>query len=324
MFREPREKRYKFLGKPSADDADFLPGNYISQPLPQNAFVSKWMTTTTDEIVELPYNINGNYSGTIYWGDGDFSQNTYENRTHVYQEPGKYQIIIDGITQGFAFNNSGDKNKILEIIQWGDLVGLNNQNTDMFFGCSNMVLTGVTDTPNLSGVTSLESMFEGCTSITTIKNINTWNTSTIENIQKMFFGCSNFNDNINGWDTSNVEYMQNTFESATNFNRNLNNWNTSKVVSMRRMFQSATNFNQNLGNWNIQSINSLIGMLSYCGMSTENYNSCLIGWYSQQPNIPSGIQLDAVGITYSGTSATNAKNDLISIYSWTINDSGQV
>ena len=53
-------------------------------------------------------------------------------------------------------DNSGDKLKITDIKQWGDVVWSSFQNA--FYGCSNM-LTTATDAPNLSSVTDMGSMF---------------------------------------------------------------------------------------------------------------------------------------------------------------------
>ncbi len=50
-------------------------------PTPLPAFISIWSANTT---VELPYSPSGTYSGTIDWGDGNVTTNSYANRIHNY------------------------------------------------------------------------------------------------------------------------------------------------------------------------------------------------------------------------------------------------
>jgi hypothetical protein len=54
------------------------------------------------------------------------------------------------------FDNGGDKLKITDIKQWGNVVW--SSFSSAFFGCSNM-LTTATDVPNLSSVTTMFAMF---------------------------------------------------------------------------------------------------------------------------------------------------------------------
>jgi hypothetical protein len=54
-------------------------------------FVSVWSANT---VIELPYSPSGLYSGTIDWGDGSISANTYGNRTHTYDSSGEFTITI--------------------------------------------------------------------------------------------------------------------------------------------------------------------------------------------------------------------------------------
>ena len=133
----------------------------------------------------------GTYNGTIDWGDGNTSANTYANRSHTYASSGDYTVTISGVLTGWNFANSATsyRNSIKEILQWGQLRGLGLTNLNLFYNCSNLVLTGVTDTPNLVGVTSLASMFFGCTSITTVNNMNSWDVSSVITMNSVFYGA---------------------------------------------------------------------------------------------------------------------------------------
>ena len=140
-------------------------------PAPIPSFISVW---TASSPIELPYSPTGTYSGTIDWGDGNISANTYANRTHNYALSGDYTVTITGVIEGWNFDSyaSSYANSLKEILQWGPLRGEGNSNEYMFYNCQNLVLTDVTDVPNLVGVTSTSNMFYGCISLTTINNIN--------------------------------------------------------------------------------------------------------------------------------------------------------
>ncbi|MFK5854532.1 MAG: hypothetical protein QM503_00280 [Bacteroidota bacterium] len=84
------------------------------------------------------------------------------NYTCNYSEVGIYIIRISdnsSVGSGYPriyFNNGGDKNKIINVLQWG--TGHWTSMAKSFWGSENMFVTA-TDTPDLSNVTSLGSMF---------------------------------------------------------------------------------------------------------------------------------------------------------------------
>ena len=218
-------------------------------------FTSIWRTTASNETVTLPYLASGaKYSGIIDWGDGFTSGNTYANRTHTYATAGDYTISINGAISGFCFNNTGDKLKLREITRWGTEFKPNNS-SGTFNGCTNLVLTGVTDTLNLVGMTSLDLFFNACTSLTTINRINEWNTSSITGMTTTFQNAINFDDNIGTWDVSNVTtfayFLHCNNAARGKFNNggssSIQNWNTSKVTTMEGMFAYQRFFNQDIG-----------------------------------------------------------------------------
>jgi surface protein len=254
---------------------------------PPTEFISVWRTTGAIETVTLPYLASGSiYSGLIDWGDGTTSVNSYANRIHTYTGAGDYTITIDGFVSGFCFNNAGDKLKLREIKHWGNKFSPNN-NYGTFFGCTNLVLTGVTGEPDLTSMSALTTFFYACPSLTTIANINNWDTSNIKSLNRMFENSTNFNDNVGGWNTSNVIDMQNVFANARNFNNggspDINNWNTSGVTTMRYLFGSDSsgvyhNFNQPIGNWDTSKVVTMELMFSKGAFNQDignwNLSSC--------------------------------------------------
>jgi hypothetical protein len=237
------------------------------EPLP---FIGVWVTTTLNEIVTLPYFSRGFYTGTINWGDGFISGNSYENRSHTYSNPGRYTITITGVMSGFSYNTTTQtgaipypSSNIREIKQWGQL-NFNDNNSfqissDVYGTTSyRLNLSGVTDILNLDNITNLYGCFyylgyglyTGTTSFN-IPNINFWDTSNIQNMGSMFHN-SRFSGPLTGWNTSNVVDMNRMFRGDNNvfnfFNGDISTWSVSNVKDMTGMFfQSA--FNQPLSNW---------------------------------------------------------------------------
>jgi surface protein len=239
----------------------------LPQPIwgncPENSFISVWRTTTLNESITLPYYSGGTYTGTIDWGDGNVSANTYTNRTHTYSSAGSYTVTIPGKIVGFNFGQvPTTRSKIIEILRWGTLkLGFNYG--EYFKGCGNLNLSGVTDTLNLDGIYGLSEMFVNCSSLTTINNLNSWNVSGVTYMNNMFSGAILFDQNIGNWNTSNVVTMGGMFGTATSFNNggspSISGWNVSNVSAvggMQGMFGFATSFNQDLSNWCVTNITS--------------------------------------------------------------------
>ena len=113
-----------------------------------NQFISTWRTTTANETITLPTPTNYN----VNWGDGTVTTNT---NSHVYAIAGDYEIKIRGEITDFRFNNTGDKEKILEVSNFGRLYLVNA----CFFGCEN--LNFIDDNFKALGI-SLGSAFRDC------------------------------------------------------------------------------------------------------------------------------------------------------------------
>lgn len=243
-------------------------------------FVSTWKTdnlssgSSTATQVKLPLVSTGNYNFVVEWGDGTQSTITAWNvgNTHAYSVAGTYQITIKGTCDGWQFNSTGDRLKLLSVQTWGNLrLG----DTGRYFGgCSNLDLTGVTDILNLTGTLSLYYAFGGCTALTTVGRMNEWDTSNVTSMRLVFQQATNFNQNIGAWNVSNVTNMQLMFSQATNFNQNIGTWNVGKVTDMQGTFSQAINFNQNIGAWNTSSVTTMSGMFQ----QAINFNQNISTW----------------------------------------------
>ncbi|MEQ8302734.1 MAG: BspA family leucine-rich repeat surface protein [Cyclobacteriaceae bacterium] len=175
---------------------------------------------------------------------------------------------------------------------------------------------------NVSGVTSMSSMFANASSF---NQPLTWDgtLSMVNSMSGMFLGATSFDQDISNWDVSGVTTMSSMFNGASDFNQDLSSWDVSGVTSMFSMFLNASSFNQSLGSWDISPVTAMDNMLSGSGLSIANYDATLIGWESLdagEVQIPTGVNLDAVGLQYCAAAAAHA--NLMGTHTWTINDSG--
>ena len=294
-------------------------------PVTPPSFISIWRTTSPSETIELPYETSGFYYGTIDWGDGETSNNIYNNRIHTYVTPGDYTITITGTLIGWSFLvNPISRINIYEVLQWGCL-RLGNSGWN-FYQCNNLTLTNVSDVLNLSGTNNLKSLFNLCSSITTINNLNDWNVSDVTDMSNMFNFCNSFNQNISTWDVSNVTNMSSMFR-FTSFNQNISTWDvsnvtnmssmfqnspfnnggspfisawtTSNVTTMQNMFNNTPSFNQPIGSWNTYNVTNMSGMFN----NAVQFNQPIGSW-------------DVSNVTNMGQMFTNATSFNQPINNW--------
>ncbi|MGY3793473.1 BspA family leucine-rich repeat surface protein [Aquimarina sp. 433] len=319
---------------------------------PENdKFITTW-EVAAGETITIPTFSGESYRYVVEWGDNTTSAAVDDTPlSHTYEFGRTYRVKITGEFPRIYFNNTGSRNKIISIDQWG------TQQWDSmnraFAGCSNLVLNA-DDVPDLSTTTDISFMFAGATSFEDHKDImNSWDVSNISNMWGVFDTATAFNENITSWNVGNVTnfsrmfyqsgFSQNIggwnigeqvtgtinmtemFARATSFNQDLSNWDMSKVSSLREMFRQNFGYDQSLGDWDISSVTDMRNMLFSSGLSTENYDQTLIGWTTldaDETQIPVGITFNAGNSTYClGESARNTLT--AAPYNWIINDMGQ-
>ncbi|GAA4272413.1 hypothetical protein GCM10022258_17070 [Aquimarina gracilis] len=249
-------------------------------------FITTWKVGATDLSITIP-TTGGGYNYTINWGDETIEYNQTGDAEHTYGVPGEKTIKIYGDFPRIYFNNTGDKNKILAVQQWGDIQWKSMANA--FFGCSNLNNITATDAPNLQNVTDMRGMFS-------------------------VSGVIGQSTDLNSWDVSNVTTTAAMFDRATNFNGDIGNWNVSNVTNMRDMFNGATNFNQDISGWNVSNVTNMSFMLSYSGLSRGYYGATLKYW-ADLDNTPTGITLGAHDLVYDCDEEAH-RQTLMDTYGW--------
>jgi len=244
-------------------------------------FVSSWKTdnlstgSSASNQIRLPLVETGTYDFIVYWGDGSSSNITSWNQdevTHTYSSTGIYTIKIFGTCHCWAFNNTGDRLKIIDISQWGSVPFGQVAAEGSFHGCANLTTLTATDAPKLVANAKLTSFFRDCRLFNS--PLNHWDTSNVIDMGSMFSGASVFNQNIGSWDVSHVTSMNETFIRAYAFNNggsdSIKNWDVSSVIHANYMFYEATSFNQNIGAWRWSATNPVYSARMFYGAAAFN------------------------------------------------------
>ena len=266
------------------------------------------------------------------------------NYTCNYPSEGIYTIAIEGHFPRIYFNavnTEKDAPKLLSVEQWGD--GTWTSMKLAFAGCHNLTVNA-SDAPDLSKVTDMSVMFHYASSLN--QDIGSWDVSNVTNMSYMFGNAASFNQDIGSWDVSNVTDMSYMFVQAFSFNHDIGSWDVSSVTTvsymfafasvfnqdigswdvsnvtdMSGMFESAPVFNQNIGSWDVSSVADMTYMFAGMALSTPNYSALLIGWNTQ--TLQSDIWFHGGNSKYSAGAATDARNNMIDTYNWTIEDGGK-
>ncbi|WP_423909595.1 BspA family leucine-rich repeat surface protein [Candidatus Spongiihabitans sp.] len=208
----------------------------------QAEFITTWRTTTANDAITFP----GEGAYTIDWGDGSAIETATGAANHTYAAAGDYDITASSAITRFHLNNGADKEKLIDIKQWGGAQWSSMENA--FNGAENMRMSA-TDAPDLSAVGTMGGMFQEARVFN--GDIGGWDVGNVEYMEGMFYSAVAFNGDISGWDVGNVEVMWVMFYGAAAFNQDIGGWNVGNVTDMRFMFNGADAFSQNLGRWYI-------------------------------------------------------------------------
>ncbi len=260
----------------------------------QESFVTTWNTensgASASNSIRIPLNdATGSlfYDFTVDWGDGDIESHSgmMLQITHVYDEPGIYEVRIDGVFPAIRFDNSGDRLKLLSIEQWGSTPWATFENA--FFGCENLQINAL-DAPLLESVGSMASAFSGCVVLNA--PLNHWNVGNVTDLRSTFENCYQFDQDLDAWDVSNVTTLRAMFRNAASFNGDISTWQTSNVTDMGRLFEGAFSFNQDLSLWDVSQVT--VFTRTFAGASAFEHD--ITGW-----NTGSAVEMNFMFINHT-------------------------
>jgi surface protein len=294
------------------------------------AFVSLWNTenvsdgSSENNQLMLPLESDGDYEFTVAWGDDSEDEiSSWDNSAvlHTYENPGVYEVCVQGTITGFNFEGSGDKEKIIEIREFGPL-NLGN-NAGYFSGASNLTIPA-TDPLDLTGTTDLSGAFGWCAALTTAPSMTSWDTSGVSNMEGIFYDASFFDGELGSWDVHNVTDMSFMFYGATDFNQDLGSWDVHSVTDMSFMF-CGTQFSQDLGSWDVRNVTDMSKMFTYGHLDMVDYDGILIGWAGlKDPPVQQSVEFSAGGAYYFTSDAVAARAFLVDDRNWSITDGGEL
>ncbi len=271
-------------------------------------FVTTWKTDnpgiSNNTSITIPTAGLG-YAYQVDWNnDGDFldsEENTVHHGsiTHDFGIAGTYTIRIKGAFPRIYFNNSGDKEKILSVDQWGSIQWKSMGRA--FYGAKNLNVPA-TDTPDFSAVTDMQYMFYRAThadpdttywdtsSVTNMRymfartdnakpNTTHWNTASVTNMSYMFYLAKSANPDTANWNTGNVTTMRSMFRGALLAAPDTHNWNTAAVTDMALMFRDAPLANPDTARWNLSNVRDLSYMFYKALLAapdTRNWNTAAV------------------------------------------------
>jgi hypothetical protein len=170
-------------------------------------FTTEWTVAgdAAARTITLPLVSGYNYDCVIDWGDGTTPSlvTAYNdaNRIHTYAGDGTYIVKIYEVCEGWSFSNGGDKDKIIDIINWGSSPAFSGfaYLTNGFFGCSNLASLGPSNSIipiSGSGPLSLSRCFRQTGVSGNIPNNLIYNCVNVINLQQLFYLASGLTGRI--------------------------------------------------------------------------------------------------------------------------------
>lgn len=171
-------------------------------------YVTLWQTDNTGVTGITSIRIPASGEFTYSWEeDGNPSNSgsgSGNNTTDIdFPSSGKYKVTITpaGTNQfsricfGCDPVTGGDREKLIDITAWGDVQW--SSMIDAYRYCSNLTLTAA-DTPDLSGVSSLNHTFSGASNLIGT-GLSGWDVSGVTDMKALFqYAFNNFNTDISG------------------------------------------------------------------------------------------------------------------------------
>lgn len=254
----------------------------IVTPTNGTSHVSVWSTSAPGESITLPIISNSSYqyNFTVNWGDSTSSTVTAYNDpdiSHTYASAGTYAVTIQGLVEGWSFNNGGSKLKVISVsdfgnLGWKDIAG-------GFYGCSNLLSFKMGLTPQVS---SFANFLRG-TNLSSGANFTTVDTRNLLDLSYTFSGTQLTSLNLSQANTSKVTSLNYTFlnsSALTSLNVSFQG-GTHSVTSMIATFRGLTNLaSLDLSSFSTENVTNMsylfANMSSLTTLNLNNFNTSLV------------------------------------------------
>lgn len=264
--------------------------------IPANSFLSKW------SIVERPcFNITlptvSAFSDiSIDWGGPhEYPTESLHDISYITKDfatdNDKVVLITGNLRDWNALNATVPAGSALKrVIQCGGISGplQPDGSASAFADCTQMVWNA-TDTPNIQGITTMESWFENCASMGAVGSLTSWDVSAMTTFSGTFMGATTMDCSMENWDVSNVTILSNTFNGAAAFTQDISYWDVSQVTDMTGTFNGASAFNRLLNDWSVHNVTSFEDTFR----SATVYNQTLNDWSMNSAVTLAGMFRDA-------------------------------
>ena len=264
-----------------------------------NAFITYWKTdnagVSNSDQIKIPTGGNGSYNCRVDWGDNTQDYiTTFDDPawTHTYASAGEYEVRIEGLFTHMRFGNSGDKLKLLEVRQWGDLKY--EVSNAQFYGCTELTMPATDKYVLAQG--GMFRQFRNCFSIVKFPSMTISNMEIATGLNETFYSCNSMTEDFGEW----------------RFGQN---------VAFNNTFRGCSSLDFSMADWNAQYISGGTNFLSGGSLSVANYSETLIAW--EQLDLIDGVSIHFGQSQYNAAGAT-AKAAIIADDGWGFIDGGQV
>jgi len=182
---------------------------------------------------------------------------------------GTYTIQIVGDDIQPNFNNTGDKEKILTVSSWGQII----IGQTAFKGCVNFDFTA-TDLPT---VDTLGNTFFDCTAMVGTPSINDWDMSAVTSLNSAFINCTLFNQDLNSWEVGAVTSFFACFKNCPAFDGDVTSWDITGSTSLIQMFADCDVFNQDISGWDVSGVSNFVNFLDGCALFNQDISGWVVG-----------------------------------------------
>ena len=201
---------------------------------------------------------NYKHDFVVDWGDNTTSEvKSFDasGATHTYAVEGDYNVKITGVCEYFAFNNEGDRLKLIQLNSFNGDCGFKFLN---FYGCTNLAGEIPKSFTNLHKLETAERLFQNCTNLTgEIPENMFWNCPNINSFIAVFASSlisapMKLSGNIPEklfWNNPLVDDFTASFQLCTQLTGSIPEklfWNNPLVTNFSFTFRSCTNLTGNI------------------------------------------------------------------------------